>query len=83
MSNEPKVGQVWQSWDKRQRRPDGTSSGGHLRLIEELPNGFLCHRVRRLPGGGWERYGNATVPILRRRLRPNATGYRLVEETTP
>ena len=73
---DPAIGQVWQSWDVRER-PLG---GGYLRIVELFSNGVRCERVRRLPGGGFERYGNANVMILNRRLRPNASGYRLVED---
>ncbi|HXJ49291.1 MAG TPA: hypothetical protein VNF91_09005 [Candidatus Acidoferrum sp.] len=76
----PAVGQVWQSWDVRQRPAGGT----HIRVTGvgcfPNPDYIEVERVKRLAGGEWRVYSHRPFAMKGSRLRPNASGYRLVDD---
>lgn len=67
---EPKVGQIWESNDWR-ARASGRAAETRFRIDEVLPHGVVVRNISGLP---------RPRTILTRRLRPNSTGYRLVQE---
>ena len=72
----PAVGQLWQSWDVRER-PEG---GTYRRIVKLTMNGTaICQRLRRMANGAWSEYGKPTE-IAVSRLRPSANGYRLIDD---
>ena len=70
------VGQVWQSWDVRERPGGGT----YRRITKITMDGTaICQRLRPMANGAWSEYGKPTE-IAISRLRPTANGYRLIED---